>query len=364
MSSFDFGISTIPSASLEGESTLSAFMIEVRQRLGRLEAAHVQIANLKTALAESESARHALEAELAAISSHAAPTATTKATTTPNVAPNDTHAPKLATSAPNSTPTSATTSPGTPNQSSFTLVESKKSGKKRKNKPATPPTPNAAKASATIARLFGPQSDLPSGYQFVYFSTPVRRRLSAMRSLIQAVNLNNSRVLDIQYPVQNVISFLVHNDYVLPFTKTMHQHGRGCSPLLDFDPCDPQNLKDPQFASLTPDLRQQKANEIENLRCLRALSFVRRSVRLSVARSFLHYDRINQKQFDAILSEELKLRSASSAARPTSKSSDEERLAKKQRLSYLGYLLHHDHETASLLAYPATDSAMADSAAV
>ncbi|KAK4521589.1 uncharacterized protein ATC70_006913 [Mucor velutinosus] len=43
--------------------------------------------------------------------------------------------------------------------------------------------------------------------------------------------------------------------------------------------------------------------------------------------------------------------SSSAAAKPPSRSSDQERLAKKQRLSYLGYLLHHDVETASLLAY-------------
>ncbi|KAK4511686.1 Heat shock transcription factor [Mucor velutinosus] len=207
-------------------------------------------------------------------------------------------------------------------------------------------------ASATLARLFAPQSDIPSGYQFVYYATPVRRRLSELRRLVQGVGLNNSRVLDIQYPVQNVISFLVHNDYVLTLTKAMHLHGRGSSPLIDFDPCDPVNLKDPKFASLSRDLRVQKAIEVENLRCLRSLSFVRRSVRVSVARSFLLYDRINQAQFDAILKEEMLARSSSSAAaKPPSRSSDQERLAKKQRLSYLGYLLHHDAETASLLAY-------------
>ncbi|KAK4509909.1 uncharacterized protein ATC70_007213, partial [Mucor velutinosus] len=107
--------------------------------------------------------------------------------------------------------------------------------------------------------------------------------------------------------------------------------------------------KDPKFASLSRDLRVQKAIEVENLRCLRSLSFVRRSVRVSVARSFLLYDRINQAQFDAILKEEMLARSSSSAAaKPPSRSSDQERLAKKQRLSYLGYLLHHDVETASL----------------
>jgi hypothetical protein len=198
--------------------------------------------------------------------------------------------------------------------------------------------------------LFGPQTDIPSGYQFVYMQIQVRRPLHQIRRLIQAIGLNNSRVLDIQYPVPNVISFLVHNDYVLTFTSAMHKNGRGCSPLVDFDPCDQINLRDPKFASLSPALRAQKAIEIENLRCLRALSFVRRPVRLPIARSFLQYERITQKQFDAILAEELSLRPTVSPP-PASKFDDKDRLVKKQRLRYLGYLLNHDANTAKLLAY-------------
>ncbi|KAK4509911.1 Flavin_Reduct domain-containing protein [Mucor velutinosus] len=333
--STDFGPTTPPSASPASEQQLSTFMIEVRNRLARLETAHVEIERLKTALAESEAARHALEAQLAAA---------TGTTTSLAPKPSSSHPPPATTTtttAPTSTTctnaTSATSSsPG--NQPSFAAVVASNTGAKRKKKPAArPPPPSATKASATLARLFAPQSDIPSGYQFVYYATPVRRRLSELRRLVQGVGLNNSRVLDIQYPVQNVISFLVHNDYVLTLTKAMHLH---------------VNLKDPKFASLSRDLRVQKAIEVENLRCLRSLSFVRRSVRVSVARSFLLYDRINQAQFDAILKEEMLARSSSSAAaKPPSRSSDQERLAKKQRLSYLGYLLHHDAETASLLAY-------------
>ncbi|CEP16545.1 hypothetical protein [Parasitella parasitica] len=257
---------------------------------------------------------------------------------------------------------------------SFAFFAASNKGEKRKKKPsARSPLPSAAKASATLGRLLGPQSDIPSGYRFVYFKTSLRRRLAELCRLIQAIGLNNSGVLDIQYPVLHVVSFLAHNEYVLTFTSALHKNGRGCSPLLDFDPCDPANLKDPKFDALSPVLRTQKAIEIENLRYLRSLSLVRRSVRLSVARSFLHYEQINRPQFDAILSEELKFRSSSAPApRASSPSSDEERLAKKQRLRYLGYLLHHNTETASLLAYatspvlsPAAtaDSDMADSSA-
>jgi len=189
-----------------------------------------------------------------------------------------------------------------------------------------------------------------------------RRPLQEIRRTLQGINLNNSRVLDIQYPVPNVISFLVHHDYVYTFTSTMHLKGRGCSPLLDFDPCDPKNLLDPKFDSLSPSLRAEKAVEIENLRCLRALSFVRRSVRLSVARSFLFYDKITQKQFDAILAEELSLRAAAAPPAPSTTVA-QDRLAKKQRLSYLSNLLYFDSATAKSLAYTESPALSPSSAA-
>ncbi|KAK4511153.1 uncharacterized protein ATC70_012365 [Mucor velutinosus] len=348
--STDFGPTTPPSASPESEQQLSTFMIEVRNRLARLETAHVEIERLKTALAESEAARQALEAQLAAATGTATSLAPKPSSSRPPPATTTTTTASASVSTTCTNATSVTpSSPG--NQLSFASVVASNVDAKRKKKPAArpPPPPSVSKASATLARLFAPQSDIPYGYQFIYFATPVRRSLSELRRLVQGVVLNNSRVLDIQYPVQNVISFLVHNDYVLTVTKAMHLHGRGCSPLIDFDPCDPINLKDPKLASLSPDLRVQKAIEVKSLR---SLSFVRRFVRISVAHSFLLYDRINQAQFNAILKEEMLARSSSSAAaKPRSPSSDQERLAKKQRLSYLGYLLHHDAETASLLAY-------------
>jgi hypothetical protein len=49
---------------------------------------------------------------------------------------------------------------------------------------------------------------------------------------------------------------------------------------------------------------------------------------------------------------------------PSKSSSVEELAAKNQRLDFLGLLLHHDKETASLLAYdapPVSEDAMSDS---
>ena len=345
----DFGVAALPPASSEGDLNIASFVLEVRNRLSRLESAHAEISRLRAALAESESARQALEAQLSRLSAPPVffsfvappPSQPPKAVSFASVA--------AASSAPVSAPhrSSSVLSTSVPAASTTTTSSN---GKKRKKKSAAPPPPSIKKATATVSRLFGPQSDIPSGYQFVYMSIARRRPLQEIRRTLQGINLNNSRVLDIQYPVPNVISFLVHHDYVYTFTSTMHLKGRGCSPLLDFDPCDPKNLLDPKFDSLSPSLRAEKAVEIENLRCLRALSFVRRSVRLSVARSFLFYDKITQKQFDAILAEELSLRAAAAPPAPSATVA-QDRLAKKQRLSYLSNLLYFDSATAKSLAY-------------
>jgi hypothetical protein len=299
-------------------------MEEVLARLARLEEAHAEIFALKKALSESEAARHALEAQVASL---------------------------LGTKS----------APPPPTQASSYASAATKNLPVKKSKKTQLPSPR--RATAAVGRLFGSKAGSPSEYQYLYYSTSVRRPLKELRRILQAFGVNVSRILDIQYPDSHVISFLLHADYIVEFTSLFYNKGRGGLPLQDYDPLSPSSLRDPKFDSLSLDLRVQKAREIENRRCLRSLSFVRRSARLSVARSFLHYDRINQVQFDTILAEERAART--NATVPPSKSSSVEELAaKNQRLDFLGLLLHHDKETASLLAYDAplvNEDAMSDS---
>ncbi|CEP19135.1 hypothetical protein, partial, partial [Parasitella parasitica] len=65
---FDFGFTQPPSASPEGDLNIASFVMEVRNRLSRLEAAHAEISRLRAALAESESDRTALQAQLSRLS--------------------------------------------------------------------------------------------------------------------------------------------------------------------------------------------------------------------------------------------------------------------------------------------------------
>lgn len=308
---------------------------DIQDRLDRLEEAYSEIFRLQKALADSEAARHELEKQVALLSS-------SSSSTTPPAPPKVVVQDKSASPSPHASSKSYASA-------ASKAVNSDKNGKLKKKKEKLPSPRSAATA---ITRLFGPSAGKVSEYQYVYYKSSSRRPLRELRRLFTSLDINASRVLDIHYPVANVVAFLLHADYILQFTSAMHMNGKGSSPLVDFDPYDPQNLKDPKFASLGADLRLQKAREVENLRCLRSLSFVRRSVRVSVARSFLRYEKINRAQFDAILAEELAARAAATPLSPASpsRSSVVEQQGRKQHLRYLGFLLHHDATTAKLLA--------------
>ncbi|KAI9324558.1 hypothetical protein BD770DRAFT_405442 [Pilaira anomala] len=311
--------------------SVSPFQLkDIKDRLKRLEDAYAEIFTLRNALEHSESARRALESQVVQLraaqqgsSSKSAPPPPTSKPAPPPPATKPAQAPK-----------------------------SKAKAKK-------PPSPSPRRAAATLGRLFGPKAGTPSEYHYLYYPQAVRYPLKQLRSILKTCGVNVSRILDIQYPDAKIVSFLVHADYVVEFTSQMHKTGRGAMPEHEYDPHHPDSLKDPKFNSLSFELRAQKAREIQNTRCLRSLSFVRRSARLSVARSFLHYQRINQTQFDVILAQE---RASRPSPPPLShpKLSPEEVVEKKKHLAYLGYLLHLDHEAAHSLAYapPLVDESM------
>ncbi|KAF1807269.1 hypothetical protein FB192DRAFT_1354882, partial [Mucor lusitanicus] len=182
--------------------------------------------------------------------------------------------------------TSAPPAASAPNTTEFTTV-------KRKRKSKKPVSPSAA-ALAAFARKFSSASDPSSanGYRFVYYKAS-KHLLSWYRSqLLPMVGVNDSRVLDIHFPTQRVVSFLLHSDFVLEYTSIMHQKLKH-DPLLDFDPLEDKNLLDPAFASLDSVSRAQKLRDLQNIRVLRALTFVRSSVRVSVAKSMLLQDFIS-----------------------------------------------------------------------
>jgi hypothetical protein len=214
-------------------------------------------------------------------------------------------------------------------------------------------------ASAKLARSFSAGSDIPHGYQYLYYPAGSKRcKVKELRKLFSSMGFNNARILDLQHPTHNILSILVHNDCALEFTTKMHKVTK-TDPISDFDPTDPIHLKDPKFSLLSPSLRAQKAKEVQNKRCLRGILFLRRSIRISVARFLCEREFINDRQFNSILTEELNSRNAS--APPPSASSKEEREAKRNRLDYLGYLLHLEHDAAlALVTVPPVSSGDSD----
>jgi hypothetical protein len=219
---------------------------------------------------------------------------------------------------------------------------------KKRKRPAGGPPPR--RAVALLTRLVSPPTGATPGYQYIYYpANRSRRTIRQARQILRSAGFNNSRVLDVHFPSDTVTAFLVHVDYVLEFTSVFHKYTK-MSPIADFDPYDPEHLKDPKFADLSLDLRVQKTYEIANIRFLRAVLHVRPSLRISLARSFLHQGYIVDAQFDSILDEELAHRASSAPSPRPPNDSPEDRLAKKKRLAYLGYLVQMDHDAATALA--------------
>ncbi|CAO3666214.1 hypothetical protein G6F70_002943 [Rhizopus microsporus] len=86
----------------------------------------------------------------------------------------------------------------------------------------------------------------------------------------------NNRILDIHYPGRNIVTLLVHNDYVSELRK---QLGRFKVNLKDdFDPCNPKVLRDPKYADLSPEERANFTLMHPSDRMARALNYVRAPV--------------------------------------------------------------------------------------
>ncbi|KAK4521590.1 uncharacterized protein ATC70_006914 [Mucor velutinosus] len=154
-------------------------MIEVRNRLARLETAHVEIERLKTAwqslkllvTLSKPNLQLATVLQLAWLPNHHHPTHLLPLLP-PQQHQHQLHAPMLPLPPLRFQEINHLLLP------SLHLIQVQSV---RRSPAARPPPPSATKASATLARLFAPQSDIPSGYQFVYYATPVRRRLSELR---------------------------------------------------------------------------------------------------------------------------------------------------------------------------------------
>ncbi|KAG0756944.1 hypothetical protein G6F24_010814 [Rhizopus arrhizus] len=143
------------------------------------------------------------------------------------------------------------------------------------------------------ARFLQPPSD-NQGFQYIYVLTKVRVPIGQVRSRLRKLDINNNRILDIHYPDRNILALLVHNDYAAELRQQLQRFKITIKD--DFDPCSPQNLRDPKYANLPVEERTNRAFMHHCDRMERALQFIRVPVKYAVARHFFSKGWISQKK--------------------------------------------------------------------
>lgn len=169
----------------------------------------------------------------------------------------------------------------------------------------TPPpaTPTYAKVATTTAKVTSPAASkkkrvaalrpfqrpspdaVSKDFQYVYIGRSRKIARTEVRTRFRRAGVDTGRVLDINFPASGVIGVLIHQDYIPKFTELMNE--AECEFITDFDPCDPVNLADPKFASLTDSAREQSMFDIVHNRAIDTLLFLRPHLVEPVARSFL-----------------------------------------------------------------------------
>ncbi|EPB81903.1 hypothetical protein HMPREF1544_11354 [Mucor circinelloides 1006PhL] len=197
--------------------------------------------------------------------------------TPPQVGPSTTSASKWADMAA-ATPTSTSNKPA---KSKSTTTKTKST-----DQPASQPKKKRPLTLEQLDRFYS----LPSGnqgYQFLYFTTRGRERISKIRAGFEVLGLSQSRILDIHYPENQTIGFLVHNDYASAVIEGMSK--LPSSKLLpDFDPCASNLLRDPKYTNITDSsFLQTEAVRIHQDRLTRIVQRIHNPhVQLAVAREF------------------------------------------------------------------------------
>ena len=164
-----------------------------------------------------------------------------------------------------------------------------------KKAPVSPETQQRRIAAA--ARAF----QLPSethGFQYIYVPSRARQPTGQIRSNLRRFGVDNSRVLDIQYPSRQTIGLLVHNDYVSTLTEKLKSININ---TINFDPLDPKNINDPKLKDVPTEQKQQLAKELHYKRAQRSIQFIRAPIKFAVARTFHTYGWITLDELKTVL---------------------------------------------------------------
>ena len=77
------------------------------------------------------------------------------------------------------------------------------------------------------------------GFQYVYLPSRARIPIGKMRGTLRRFGIDNSKILDIQYPARQIIGLLVHNDFTQILTEQLAE--RNIYPV-NFDLLDHKNI--------------------------------------------------------------------------------------------------------------------------
>lgn len=142
------------------------------------------------------------------------------------------------------------------------------------------------------------------GYQFLYFNSRGREAISAIRAGFTVLSLVQSRIIDIHYPRNTTIGFLVHNDYATNVIEAMAKLP-GATHRSEFDPCDPPTLKDLKYvAQSVPEFLKAEALRIHKERLIGLIQRLpAKRLQLAIARDFFKSEWISESVYKHLLSE-------------------------------------------------------------
>ncbi|KAG1150757.1 hypothetical protein G6F37_009888 [Rhizopus arrhizus] len=95
------------------------------------------------------------------------------------------------------------------------------------------------------------------GFKYIHLPMKTRVPIGQIRSRLRKLDINNNRIIDIHYPDRNIVALLIHNDYENELRQQLQRFK--VTIKEDFNPCDPQVLRDPKYADHTPAERENLA---------------------------------------------------------------------------------------------------------
>lgn len=101
------------------------------------------------------------------------------------------------------------------------------------------------------------------------------------------------------YPARHVAALLIHSDFADELKQKLATFR--INPIQDFDPCEPKHLGDPKYAELPQHDREHAVFELHCARMEKVLTFIRHTVKISVARYFLDKGWITTETLEALI---------------------------------------------------------------